>query len=103
MSNNKTSLNNPVAQVDYGVIVDYPHSVKFIAILSDMAGVALAETAEIIFPKPSHPCFSVTGNHIATSDKVFAKLVSWISEKKVLYSSSDLDGYANKIHYLANA
>lgn len=57
MSINQTSLNNPLAQVDYGVIVDYPHYVRFIAILSDRAGVALGETAEIIFPKPSHPCF----------------------------------------------
>ncbi len=103
MSNNKTSLNIPVAQVDYGVIVDYPHSVKFVAILSDLAGVALGETAEIIFPKPSHPGFSVTRNHIATSDSVFAKLVSWLSNKKVLYSTSDMDKYANKIQYLANA
>lgn len=103
MSINKASLNIPVAQVDYGVIVDYPHSVKFVAILSDMAGVALDETAEIIFPKLSHPCFSVTGNHIATSDAVFAKLVSWISDKNLMYSTSDLDMYATKIHYLANA
>lgn len=44
MRTNKTSLNNPLAQVDYGVIVDYPHSVKFVAILSDRAGVALGET-----------------------------------------------------------
>lgn len=103
MSINQTSLNNPLAQVDYGVIVDYPHSVKFVAILSDRAGVALGETAEIIFLKPSHPCFSVTGNHIATSDDVFAKLVSWLADKKFMYSTSDMDMYANKIHYLANA
>lgn len=103
MSINQTSLNNPLAQVDYGVIVDYPHSVKFVAILSDRAGVALGETAEILFPKPSHPCFSVTGNHIATSDDVFAKLVSWLADKKLMYSTSDMDMYANKIHYLANA
>ena len=103
MSINQTSLNNPLAQVDYGVIADYPHYVRFIAILSDRAGVALGETAEIIFLKPSHPCFSVTGNHIATSDDVFAKLVSWLAGKKFMYSTSDMDMYANKIHYLANA
>ena len=103
MSINQTSLNNPLAQVDYGVIADYPHYVRFIAILSDRAGVALGETAEIIFLKPSHPCFSVTGNHIATSDDVFAKRVSWLADKKFMYSTSDMDMYANKIHYLANA
>ena len=43
MSINQTSLNNPLAQVDYGVIVDYPHYVRFIAILSDRAGVALGD------------------------------------------------------------
>lgn len=90
-------LNLPSRQIDYGVITAYPHSVKFTAILSDMKGVALDESPEIIFLKPSHPCYEPDR---ISSDK-FSKLVSWLANKDIMYDSVEIAKYADTIQYLA--
>ena len=89
-------LNIPTWKLEYGVITAYPHSVKFTAILSDMKGVAVAESPEIIFLKPSHPAYSPSH---ASRDK-FAKLTSWLAEKKIAYETSDIANYAETITFL---
>jgi len=90
-------LNLPSKQIDYGVITAYPYSVKFTAILSDMKGVALDESPEVIFLKPSHPCYEPDR---VSRDK-FSKLVSWLADKGIMYDSVEIAQYADTIQYLA--
>lgn len=92
----EASLNIPTGKLEYGVITAYPHSVKFTAILSDMNGVAVAESPEIIFLKPSHPAYRQSH---ASRDK-FAKLTSWLAEKNIAYETSDIANYAETITFL---
>lgn len=94
----EASLNIPTRKLEYGVITAYPHSVKFSAILSDMKGVAVAESPEIIFLKPSHPAYTVSMSH-ASRDK-FIKLTSWLAERKIAYETSDIADYAETITFL---
>jgi hypothetical protein len=89
-------LNIPTRKLEYGVITAYPHSVKFTAILSDMKGVAVAESPEIIFLKPSHPAYIPCN---ASSDK-FAKLTSWLAERNIAYETSGIADYAETISFL---
>ena len=95
---NEASLNIPTRKLEYGVITAYPHSVKFTAILSDMKGVAVAESPEIIFLKPSHPAYTVSMSH-ASRDK-FIKLTSWLAERKIAYETLDIADYAETITFL---
>jgi hypothetical protein len=88
----------------YGVISDYPHAVKFTATVSHNVDGKITETfPELLFLKPTHPCFQVQTNHISTGTSVFSKLISWANGLNVTYSTVDLDNYATKIHYLANS
>lgn len=88
--------NDPTRRLAYGVITDYPHSVKFTAILLDMNGVAVKEAPEIIFLKPTHPAYDMR----RVSKGKFAKLASWLADKKIDYDTVTLGHYADKILYL---
>lgn len=94
----EASLNTPTRKLEYGVITAYPHSVKFTAILSDMKGVAVAESPEIIFLKPSHPAYTISLSH-ASTDK-FVKLTSWLAKRNIAYETSDIADYAETITFL---
>ena len=90
-------------QLNHGVITDYPYAVKFTAVLNDINGVAIDETMEILFLKPSHKAFNVKSNHIATDMAVFGKLCEWFEKNTTIYCTAEVFTYAIKIQYLANS
>lgn len=89
-------LNLPEFSLDYAVITAYPYSIKFSPMLTDRKGVAVEKTPEIIFLKPSHPCY----NPETSPNNLFGKLVSWLAGKSIMYDTAQLEDYADTIGYL---
>lgn len=89
-------LNLPEFSLDYAVITAYPYSIKFSPMLTDRKGVAVEKTPEIIFLKPSHPCY----NPETSPNNLFGKLVSWLADKSIMYDTAQLADYADTIGYL---
>lgn len=89
-------LNHPEFSLDYAVITAYPYSIKFSPMLTDRKGVAVEKTPEIIFLKPSHPCY----NPETSPNNIFGKLVSWLADKSIMYDTAQLADYADTIAYL---
>ena len=89
-------LNLPEFSLDYAVITAYPYSVKFSPMLTDRKGVVVEKTPEIIFLKPSHPCYDPD----TSPNNIFGKLVSWLADKGIMYDTAQLADYADTIGYL---
>lgn len=89
-------LNLPEFSLDYAVITAYPYSIKFSPMLTDRKGVVVEKTPEIIFLKPSHPCY----NPETSPNNIFGKLVSWLADKSIMYDTAQLAKYADTIDYL---
>lgn len=89
-------LNLPEFSLDYAVITAYPYSIKFSPMLTDRKGVVVEKTPEIIFLKPSHPCYDPD----TSPNNLFGKLVSWLADKGIMYDTAQLADYADTIGYL---
>jgi hypothetical protein len=89
-------LNLPKFSLDFAVITSYPHSVKFSPMLTDRKGVVVEKTPDIIFLKPSHPCYDPD----RSPNNLFGKLVSWLADKSIMYDTAQLADYADTIGYL---
>jgi len=89
-------LNHPEFSLDYAVITAYPYSIKFSPMLTDRKGVVVEKTPEIIFLKPSHPCYDPE----TSPNNIFGKLVSWLADKNIMYDTAQLADYADTIGYL---
>ena len=85
-------LNHPEFSLDYA----YPYSIKFSPMLTDRKGVVVEKTPEIIFLKPSHPCYDPD----TSPNNIFGKLVSWLADKNIMYDTAQLADYADTIGYL---